>query len=535
MSNIAQEAIHDLINNPDFRAGIGGIVTPLMKAGTADTFSTGVNGQQLVWYDLEPTVKFLYPYGPSYTPLILGDPSRGIPALPRVQAKGGTATHWKTITKINSGNVTGGVERGKRGGTIAVDSNDMNAPFVGMGLEANCDFETRYENGELDPENIAIAVQSALRSTIIYEEKALVFGNASVALSSGALTAPTVLDGASSGGTLTAGGGTLSVYYLALTGEGYSLALGTGGTGVIQTVSRTNADGSNTVVNGGTSRLSSVGTLSLTTNHTAIVTWPAVSGAVAYAVYWSTSGAVATFGAIVTVNSIELKADPTGTQLFSALVATDYSKNTLIPDGIISQMAGQTFGAASNSYIKTMATGSGQGTTSGKVGVGTGLTTDSNGGIVEFDAAFEDRYNNYRLGFDRILCHPDQAIDINIHALNGSSSAMTSLFRFNYEPADKGFVAGRRVIAYHNKFTGVDLDIVVHPFIPTGTIIFWSDRVPYTMSNVANILQAKVRQGYYQIEWPLTTRQYQFGVYVDETFENYFTPAFGMITNLGHI
>jgi len=522
VGNLAQDAIHDLMENPDFRAGIGA----MMKA---DSLTTGVNGQQLVWYDLEPTVKFLYPYGAEYTPLILGDVSRGIPALPRVPAHGGTATHWKTITKINSGNVTGGVERGKRGGTIAIDSNDMSAPFVGMGLEASCDFEARYENGELDPENIAIASQSALRSLIIYEERALIFGNSSVAL--GTTPTPTVSDGASSGGTMTTVT-TLYVVCVALTGEGYTI--GSVANGVVTTTARTNADGSSTTIKSGAAQKSAEGSGGLTSSHTMLASVTPVSGAVAYAWYWGTTGAEH-LGAITTVNSIEIKADAAGAQIITALPSADNSRNTLVPDGIISQMLGSTFGAASNSYVKNMATGSGQGVVTGKIGIGTGLTTDSNGGIVEFDAAFMDRYNNYRLGFDRILCNPQEAININIHALNGSSSAMTSLFRFNYDAPDKGFVAGRRVIAYHNKFTGKDLDIVVHPFVPPGTIIFWSDRVPYTLSNVANILQAKVRQGYYQIEWPLSTRQYQFGVYVDEAFENYFTPAFGIIQNIGNI
>ncbi len=96
-------------------------------------------------------------------------------------------------------------------------------------------------------------------------------------------------------------------------------------------------------------------------------------------------------------------------------------------------------------------------------------------------------------------------------------------------------IAGRRVTGYQNKWFQNVLDIVVHPFVPPGMIIFWSDVIPYTLSNVVNILQAKVRQGYYQIEWPLRTRQYEFGVYVDEVFENYFTPAFAMLYNYGNL
>ncbi len=250
-----------------------------------------------------------------------------------------------------------------------------------------------------------------------------------------------------------------------------------------------------------------------------------VSGAVAYAWFWGAPGSEA-LGAITTINSVQITAPAAGTQLASALSA-DNSQNALVFDGILTQMMGQSFGAASGSYVGVQPAGT--------AGIGTGLTTDGNGGIVEFDAILKDRWDNYKLGFDRILCNSQEAININKKALNGSPGGATSLFRFQLD-ADKseGVVAGSRVVAYHNKFTGRDLDVVVHPWVPPGTIVFWSDRVPYALSNVANIIQFKVRQGYYQIQWPLATRQYQYGVYVDEVLQNFFTPAFGMITNIGN-
>ena len=61
--------------------------------------------------------------------------------------------------------------------------------------------------------------------------------------------------------------------------------------------------------------------------------------------------------------------------------------------------------------------------------------------------------------------------------------------------------------------------------------MFWSDRSPYELSGVGNILEAKVRQDYYQIQWPWKSRRYEYGVYVDEAFPMYFTPAWALITN----
>ncbi len=510
MANLVQELIDQVVIGAKSR-----LLDDLQKA---DSFSAGINGQQLVWYDLDESVRYLYPFE-EQVPLVAGDARRGIPPLPRVPARGGNATHWKTVTAINPSNLSGGVARGQRGGTIAVDTRDMSAAYKSLGLEASIDFETRYEEGELNPDNLSTAVQSALRSVLIYEEKCAIFGNCSLALG---VTPTPALTASATGGSL--GSQTLSVIAVALTGEGYYGSSVAGG--VPAQVTRANADGTTAVYGGGSAKASASQAVSVSgpTGSVAATVAP-VSGAVAYAWYWGAAGSE-TLGAITTVNSVLITGAAAGTQPASALSA-DHSQNALVFDGILTQMAGQSFGASSGSYVGIQP--------AGPAGVGTGLTSDNNGGIVEFDAILKDRWDNYKLGFDRILCNSQEAININRKALNGAASGATSLFRFQIDAnRGEGIVAGSRVIAYHNKFTGRDLDVVVHPWIPPGTILFWSDRVPYALSNVANIIQFKVRQGYYQIQWPLATRQYQYGVYVDEVLQNFFTPAFGMITNIGN-
>lgn len=207
MANLVQDLIDQVVIGAKSR-----ILDDLQKA---DTFSGGINGQQLVWYDLDESVRYLYPFE-EQIPLVAGNAKKGIPALPRVPARGGNATHWKTVTAINASNISGGVARGQRGGTIVVDTHDMSAAFKSLGLEASIDFETRYEEGELDPDNISTAVQSALRSVLIYEEKCAIFGNSSLALG----TTPTpALSASTTGGSLATQ--TLSVIAVALTGEGY--------------------------------------------------------------------------------------------------------------------------------------------------------------------------------------------------------------------------------------------------------------------------------------------------------------------------
>jgi hypothetical protein len=50
---------------------------------------------------------------------------------------------------------------------------------------------------------------------------------------------------------------------------------------------------------------------------------------------------------------------------------------------------------------------------------------------------------------------------------------------------------------------------------------------------VQNVYQMKTRKEYYQIEWPLRTRKYEYGVYADQVLQHYFPPSVGFITNIG--
>jgi hypothetical protein len=62
--------------------------------------------------------------------------------------------------------------------------------------------------------------------------------------------------------------------------------------------------------------------------------------------------------------------------------------------------------------------------------------------------------------------------------------------------------------------------------------MFYSQTIPYPLSNVGNVLQKTLRRDYWQIEWPLRTLKYEYGVYFDGVLQNYFPPAFGLIYNI---
>ena len=90
---------------------------------------------------------------------------------------------------------------------------------------------------------------------------------------------------------------------------------------------------------------------------------------------------------------------------------------------------------------------------------------------------------------------------------------------------------------YLNRFSmsgGSVIDIKVHPNMPAGTILFTTSKLPYPLSNVSNVMQIRARQDYYQIEWPLRSRKYEYGVYADEVLQHFFPPSLGMITNIAN-
>lgn len=478
--------------------------SPLKPPADDNLSKSWTQGSGLVNYDLQKPSQKLYPV---ITPL------RNM--IPRVPGNGGTATNWKAVTGINTTRTRLGVSEGNRGGVMSTTVVDKVASYKGVGLEDNVTFEADYA-GEGFEDVKATAVEGLLRAVMIGEEELIIGGNGSLAL--GTTPTPTVA-AVVGGGALTAVAH--SIYCVALTLDGYmssSVANGLPGQ-----ITRTNADGTEDTFGGGNAKISAVANATPAANGSIQASVAPVAGAVAYAWYWGTgAGAAATLGAITTLNSTLITVDAgTGTQAANdAKVGTDYSTNALVWDGLVTQIAT----AGSNSYYRALATGT--------PGTGTQLTSDGAGGVTEINTALKAFWDNYRLSPDLILVNSQELQSItNLVIANGGAP----LFRFNMDGGAGTVQAGVIVGSYLNKFTmdgGALVKVMLHPNVPPGMIIFYSKSIPYPLSNVRNLLQFKMRRDYYQIEWPLKTRKYEYGVYADGVLQNYFPPAFGMITNI---
>ena len=454
----------------------------------------------LTYYDLETGAKFLYPV---LTPL------RN--EIPRVSGKGGIQANWRAITGINTSGIRIGVSGGNRGAVLAVSTVDYTAAYKGIGIEDNVDFEAQYAGQGFDDIR-AIAAKVGLESLMLGEELLLLGGNGTLALG----TTPTPsLSGSATGGGMS--DGTYYVECVALTLEGYVNSSIAGG--IPTTVTRTNADASVDTFGGGSAQKSAAASVALAGGGAVqkiTATVAAVRGAVGYAWFWGASAAGATLGAITSVpKAIITTATGAGTQLYSSLPSSDNSVNNLVFDGLITQA----MKSGSNAYWTDLA--------------GVSLTSDGAGGIVEFDAALKDRWDNYKLTPDTIWVSSQTAIDISRLILSGNTNGA---YRIVFNPEQGAIAGGIMVATYLNRFSmaGANtLKVRLHPNMPPGTILMTTTRLPYPLSNVGNVVQVRTRQEYYQIEWPLRTRKYEYGVYADEVLQHYFPPSMAVITGIG--
>lgn len=458
------------------------------------TFQTSTG---LVNYDLTGPAKKLYP---------VLSPLRN--ALPRVMGNGDTATRWKAITAINPANLSPGVGEGKRGGRISVTEQDYTAAYAGLGLEGDVTFEALYAAEGFDDAR-ARTVESVLRSVMIAEERIILNGNNSLAL--GTPTAPTIALAA--GGAMTAQA--TVVYVVALTPEGFLNSSVAGG--LPKSVVRTNIDGTTDTYGGGSSNISAASNSVTTTggNLSVTATCPAVKGAAGYAWYVGPNAGGAKLAVVTTVNAATFIADPAGTQT-AATWGSDQSTNGLVFDGFITQALKTT-----SSFYQSLDGGF--------------LTSDGASGIVQIDAALKAQWDNNRLSPTKIWVSSQEAATINKKVLSATG---VPLFRINLDVEGKPAVIGGSMVAgYFNKFApggGQVIPMEIHPYLTAGTLFMQAEYLPYPLSNVNNVAQIKTRRDYHQIDWPITSRVYQFGVYADEVLQVFAPFAFCVLQNIGN-
>ena len=464
----------------------------------------------------------LYPAVLEFTPVMT--PLRN--SIPRIEAGFATQANWKSITDMNAGSTRAGVSQGNRGAAITHTLQENFAAYRGYGLENWVLYEADFASKEFIDVK-ALAVKQLLMATLVQEERLILGGSTTLAL--GTTPTPTLV-GSTTGGTLAAA--TYSVIAVALNIQAYLDVVGVnnGSTGgafngatskVPGQITKANTDGSSDTFGGGSAQQSaSVTVVTSGTTSSIAATIAPVNGAVGYAWYVGPAGSETLNGVTSLASYVAKAASVGGAQLASALPISDNSTSTLDFDGLLTQA----FKPGSNAYVSVQP--------NGVAGVGTPLTSDLAGGIVEFETAFVQFYNRYRLSPTKIYVSSQELVNIARKVVTGQGAPLLSLT--DGIDSTASITAGRRVGNYMNKVTGTLVPLIVHPNLPAGTVFFFSESLPYPMANVANVVQMNMRRDYYQIEWPIRSRKYEYGVYADGVLQHFAPFSMGIITNIGN-
>ena len=344
---------------------------------------------------------------------------------------------------------------------------------------------------------------------------ALLAGNASLSLG----TPPTPTLGAT-GSSATLPAATYSVIVVALTLEGYRNSTLAGGVATTRTI--TGADGKTFTLNGGASNRSANATQAATLGQVLSASVAAVQGAVGYAWFVGAAGSE-TLQAITTINSATFSAPLTTGQQAASVVTSDCSTNAQAFDGLLTTA----LKSGSNAYVKTLA--------SGTAGTGTTLTGSGQGSVSQIDDMLQGMWDAAQVSPTVLYVNSRQLRDISSKCLSTASGPLLNYFQ--QAGSAPQLSTGGVIEFYFNPFLlngGVKIPIKIHPNVPPGTILGWCEELPaqYQNSEVPNVAEVKCRQDYYAIDWPITTRQRQKGVYCEEVLAVYAPFAMGVITNI---
>jgi hypothetical protein len=484
----------------------------LRKAGIST--QSGFN-----FYDLRPLDLLMYPVN---TPL-RNQMAREGP----VNAGVGTSAHWKGTTDVGTQSIA--IPEGFRAPVRTPNEVDFNSVYKEFGLDSQMTFTAQWA-GEGFDDNLATDHVRALQSLWLGEEGMILHGNCGTGMYQGTAgngfqlgtpATPALSQSATSSGTFSSGNA-VAVSVVMLSSMGYPATNQYGNAvnqsvagGLIPSVQLSSAVGEQYTMAGGTSAMSALGTLSggvTGSNNTVTATVANKPGAFGFAWFVSTNAtpilANAYLYAITTVPTVTITAAASGAAQAANAVGlnADNSATALQFSGLISQAAW-----AANNY--TWSKGGSQWNDLG----GASFTAAGHGQVKQLEDAFEYAFANWQTGYTDIWCSHDVARSLSA-AILASGSAYTGVQIMG--AAGTPFAPTGVVNGYPNRYA-VDspngagiIPIRTHPMMPPGTMYLALNKNPYPQSRIGNVLAALIQRDYYSIEWPVTSRDWGYGTYV---------------------
>ena len=420
--------------------------------------------------------------------------------------KGGVGYHYKQITKLNAPTKLGFASEATtstdgRAGFVTFDEKEKSVTFKKVGADQVMSTEEELGSYTLvDGENFQapqLAALLGLYGAMIAEERCILGGNqtalTAAALGTPSLTystagEPAITQPTTNTGSLTAA----TAYYTrvsALSYEGYVVsATGNGGADA-----RGETDATTQVTF--TTAASGAGNLAYTFG------WAAVKGAVAYNVYVSlVNGSGWKYQKTVFKNRATIGLDDNGAS--QALITTGNTVNTADTSGNTAAFDGfYTLVPTQGSYDKNLG--------------GAALTGDGTTGCNEFEAIFLSLFQNYQVGCSQILISPTDKFKLDKIMLAGTTGPVWRVNLQGTSP-NSNIIGGITATGMLNRYTQEIVDIVVHPYMAPGTILFCLDQLGkyYPAANVPACAEMALGWDYTRFDFPVPAMKKEWGTYL---------------------
>jgi hypothetical protein len=400
------------------------------------------------------------------------------------------------------------------------------ASYVTLGEEDFLTFEAEAAAEGFEDENAMVTFR-LLQKTMRKEEIAILGGNATLVL-----PAPGTITTAAAGTGGTLGAATYSCIVVPLTLEGYKNSSLASGVATSKTI--TGADGKTYTLNGGSGVKSAAASQAVTAGQSLTLTTTPVTGAVAYAWFIGTPAGSETLQAITGNSQLVFGSAIIAGRQNATAVTTDSSRNpSLSFDGLLTVALNGSDpffvsgNATANPFVNYVA-------------AGTGLHTSGRGSVLEIDNMLQYMWDNFNLGPTVLYVNSQEQKNITSAVL---SNASAPLLRYTVPttPGEAyGVTAGGVIDYYYNPFAsdgGYKMPVKLHPDVPPGTILGYCEKLPpwYQSNEVPNVAEMLLRRDYYRVDWPLRTRQREYGIYMEEVLGVYAPFAMGVISNLSNV
>lgn len=478
---------------------------------TGYTVQTGLTG-----YSLAKPAKQIVPFLSGFRQRLGRQPA----------AQGSQRAHWKAVTKVNSGNVSPTTAFSRAGAVLQTTEQDFSAAYKLLSFGDTVVWDAEVMAKGFDNVRARSSTNSLLK--LMEAEDIILLGGQSFALP--APSAPTLVP-ATTGGTI--GAVNVGVAVAARTMEGYYY---------------TNASG--TPYQTAASTPAITGVLTGTTNKITASLSAAIQGAVVYDWYVGAAGGTLYYYTSTTTTSVTITSVPVAAQTpnytVTPLIATpaatapvaDTSADASSPDGFLATLTGNFKNDSSGILVP-----SGTGITTGATFVdnkGNGLT-GNNGTITEIDNMLFLLWWNARVSPTVLLTNALDHANISNKIIN--SGGAYTLFRPDQLSERQKAIGGTFVMTYLNKaVNGQPIAIESQPWVPQGTIIAMTERVPYPNSDITEVCEVETLEDYNHFEYGVSRvanadnggPRYDYDVRCNEAFKNYAPVAHGVLSNVAN-